>query len=181
MNWLLLLLNLIPVHPFDGGRMLQACLSALWQGAVATGVYIKVGCLIGFLGLLGGMLADSTFVVAISAFVLLMNLQESYQLRSGESYDDSFLGYDFSQGYTSLERDDEDRPQKRPGMLKRWRERRRDEKQRQLQERDAEVQQQLDAILDKIQADGMESLTDAERRQLDRASALYREKGNTSD
>ena len=40
----------------------------------------------------------------------------------------------------------------------------------------AEVEQQLDAILEKVHASGVESLTVAERRILDRASARYRDK-----
>lgn len=177
-NYILMLINLIPVHPFDGGRMLQACLSTRWKSESATDIYLKVGCIVGFIGFLGGMMADSTWVVAISAFVLLMNLQESFQMRSGESYDDSFMGYDFSQGYTSLERENEQRAARKPGWLERRRERKREEKTRREQERKIEVQQQLDVLLDKIQTHGMDSLSDAERRQLEQASALFREKGD---
>ena len=35
----------------------------------------------------------------------------------------------------------------------------------------------IDQLLEKIQQHGMESLTDTERRNLQRASALFREKG----
>lgn len=177
-NWIQLLLNLIPVHPFDGGRMLQACPSIRWQSEAASEIYLKVGSIIGLVGIIGGLAADITWIVAIAAFVLVMNLQESFQLRSGESYDDSFMGYDFSQGYTSLERDAEQRPARKPGWLERRRARKREEKERRERERQLEVQQQLDVLLDKIQSHGIESLTDAERRQLEQASALYREKGD---
>ena len=179
-NWILMLVNLIPVHPFDGGRMLQACLSTRWQSQSATSIYLKIGAVVGFIGLLGGMMADNTWVVCISAFVLILNLMESFQMQATDSYDDSFMGYDFSQGYTSLERDEEGPLQKQPGWLERRRERRREEKERASIEQNAMVQQQLDAILEKIQVSGMDSLSEAERTQLERASELYRGKDDDS-
>lgn len=185
LNGILVLLNLLPVHPLDGGRMLQACLARRFHGEAANQIYLKVGVAVGFVGFIIGMMGESpwnTWVIAIAAMVLLLNLQESFLLQTQETYDDSFLGYDFSQGYTSLERDADDRPTaaRRKGALQRWRERRRAEKQRRAAERDAEVQAELDRLLQKIQDQGMDSLTDAERRKLKRASDLFKEKGKSA-
>lgn len=187
LNWVLGLLNLLPVYPLDGGRMTQAVLATRWNAEATTQIYLKVGMALGFIGIIFGMIADSTktlqpcavWVIIIAATVLLLNLQESYQLQSTETYEDSVFGYDFSQGYTSLERslESEPKPAKRPGTLQRWRERRKAEKLRRQQEQNAQVQAELDVLLQKIQDHGMDSLTDAERRQLKRASALFREKG----
>ncbi|MFQ5730615.1 MAG: site-2 protease family protein [Planctomycetaceae bacterium] len=178
LNWLLLLVNLLPVYPLDGGRMLQAVLSRRFGGEDSKRIYLKVGLFVGFGAFVVGMFVDEIWIVAISAMVLLLNMQEYFQMQSSEAYDDSFLGYDFSQGYTSLERSLEDAPApaKQPGVLARWRERRRTERERQEQERDAQVQAELDHLLEKIQQHGMDSLTDAERRNLQRASALFRDK-----
>jgi stage IV sporulation protein FB len=187
MSWVLGLLNLLPVYPLDGGRMVQAVLALRWSGEATTQIYLKIGVAVGFIGLIFGMFADgsemlrpcATWIVVIAAMVLLLNLQESHQLQSAESYEDSVFGYDFSQGYTSLERglETEQKPVKRPGSLQRWRERRKAEKLRRQQEQNAQVQAELDVLLQKIQDHGMDSLSEAERRQLKRASALYREKG----
>ncbi len=177
-NWILLLINLVPVYPLDGGRMLQACLSARWGGEVATEVYVRVGFFCGFLLLLGGLMFDSTWIVFIGAIVLVLNMQESFQLRMGENYDESFMGYDFSQGYTSLERADDTVPQRRPGFIRRWRDRREAEKLRREQAKQQEVEVQLDALLAKVHDHGIDSLTEAERRQLNRASARFRDKDN---
>lgn len=181
MNWLLLLINLLPVYPLDGGRMLFSVLSTRWSSDRATEIYLKVGCLVGFVGFIGGLFADSVWVVAIAAMVLIANLQEWYALQSGETYDEGFLGYDFSQGYTSLERGlDETKPAKRPGFFQRWREKRRAEKERRLLQQKAEMQAEVDRLLQKIAEEGMEALTEAERRTLHRASTLFKEKGQST-
>lgn len=179
-NYVLTLLNLIPVYPLDGGRMLLSVLNARMPGDRTTEIYLKVGCFIALIGMFVGVLADNTVILFVAAVVLVLNLQESYAMRATEQYEDNFLGYDFSQGYTSLERGhEEDRPapaKKRAGFLKRWREKRRAEKDRIKREQDAEVQAELDRLLEKIQQEGMDSLTEAERRKLDRAAALFKEK-----
>lgn len=181
-NYLLMLLNLIPVYPLDGGRMVLAVLKAKFAGDRATQIYIKVGCFAAIIGMIGGYLAENTTILLFAAVVLVLNLQESFMLQKAEGeYDDSFMGYDFSQGYTSLERDEEEdeprrKPERRPGFLQRWRQKRKEEKERVKREQDAELQAELDQLLEKIQQGGMESLTDAERRKLDRAAALFKEK-----
>src|SRR5882724_6646063 len=89
--------------------------------------------------------------------------------------EDSPFGYDFSAGYTSLERDDPPPPQpKKPGWFARWRQAKR---ARKLQREAAEQQQdaeRMDQLLEKIARSGKESLTDEERRFLERVSARYR-------
>ena len=108
---------------------------------------------------------------------MLLNLQESFQLRASEGYDDSFMGYDFSQGYTSLDRgDDHPLPARRPSLWRRWREQRRAEKFLREQEQEAEAEKQLDLLLEKVHSEGIDSLSDAERRLLDHVSARYRDK-----
>ncbi|MCH7988548.1 MAG: site-2 protease family protein [Planctomycetes bacterium] len=179
-NLLLLVVNLIPVYPLDGGQILKAVLSARLNREIATDLYIKSGMIVGLLALIGGLFIDPSsgrFLVFLGAVIMLLNLQESFQLRSTDGYDDSFMGYDFSQGYTSLDRSDEKSlPARRPGLWQRWREQRRAEKFLKEQEQEAEAEQQLDLLLAKVHSEGIESLSDAERRLLDRVSARYRDK-----
>lgn len=178
-NWVLLLVNLLPVYPLDGGRMVQAVLATRMGADESTRIYLKIGLFVGFAGFIVGLFVGELWVVAIAAMVLLLNMQEYFQNQTADPYDESFLGYDFSQGYTSLERslEDEPAPAKPQSAWARWRERRKAEKVRREQERDEQVQAELDQLLEKIQHHGMESLTDAERRNLQRASALFRERG----
>ena len=91
------------------------------------------------------------------------------------------MGYDFSQGYTSLERNEPSRPERRPGLLQRWKEKRRMEKQRRDRQEQEHVAQQLDAILEKVHARGIESLSEAERRVLDSASSRLRDQGKQNE
>lgn len=177
-NWVLLLVNLVPVYPLDGGRMLHTCLLTRYDGNSATEIYIRVGFIVAFLVMLAGLFVDSTWTVFLGAIVLVLNLQESQQMQSAESYDESFMGYDFSQGYTSLERSASSRRERRSGVLERWRAKRRAEKLRREQQKVAEEERLLDQLLDKVHAHGIESLTEAERRQLTRVSNRFRQRDN---
>ncbi len=103
-NWLLLLINLLPVHPLDGGRMLSLALHSKLDGFVARTVYLRIGAIVGVGFVIAGVLYDSTLVMLVGAIVLPLNILESQQQPSESEGDESFLGYDFSQGYTSLER-----------------------------------------------------------------------------
>lgn len=179
-NWLLFLANLIPVHPLDGGRMLQAVLWTRLESRTATLAYLRIGFIVALLGMFGGILADSIWLVFFAGIVLAMNIQETFQIQVSETYDDSFMGYDFSQGYTSLEGVGNEGPEPRPkreGALARWRRRREEERERRESERAAEVEIELDRILAKINATGIDSLSEAERRLLSQASDQYRNRG----
>lgn len=182
-NYVQLLINLIPVYPLDGGRMLHSYMSAHWGGETSTDVYLKVGFVCAFLLMLAGLIVETgaVWLVFIGAMLIVFNIMESVQLRTAESYEDSFMGYDFSQGYTSLERSAETGPPKRPGPLQRWREKRRAEKRRREEEKRQAEEAQLDALLEKVSTEGMESLTEAEKRQLHRASNRYKNRQNQEE
>jgi hypothetical protein len=90
--------------------------------------------------------------------------------------EDALLGYDFSQGYTSLERDQPAprRRRRRPNFWQRWWQRRVQRKlQRQQEQREAE-ERRMDELLAKVQQKGLQSLSDEERRFLKRVSDKYR-------
>jgi hypothetical protein len=90
--------------------------------------------------------------------------------------EDSLFGYDFSQGYTSLERDQAPAapPRRRTGWWKRWLQKRAAQKlQREQETREAE-ERRLDELLDKVHREGQGALTDEERRFMKRVSDRYR-------
>jgi Zn-dependent protease len=177
-NWLLVLINLIPVHPLDGGRVLQTVLTEQYGLQASNHIYLKVGTFAGIAFVFGGLLFNSAFVVAIGTFVLVMNLEETYRMRSADAYDDSFMGYDFSQGYTSLERGGADEPagerKTKAGFFAKWRQERKDKREAAERERAAADAKQLDDILARLHDVGYDSLTDEEKRVLNRASNRYK-------
>ena len=178
LNWMLLLLNLVPVYPLDGGQVLRSWLTVRLGASMANEVAIRCAFAVGIVAaLLAMFLFKNVILLGLAFGIMLLAMQEAVQIHSGESYDDSFMGYDFSQGYTSLERPDRPRQEPRPGLLARWLESRRQEKQRRLEQQQVQVDQQLDEILAKVHERGMNALTPSERRLLKRASDRYRSKG----
>ena len=77
---------------------------------------IRISFVVAGLIMLVGLLFDSAWVVFFGALAMFLSLFEWFQMRTADTLDDSFMGYDFSQGYTSLERSD--RPNHRPAAAK---------------------------------------------------------------
>jgi Zn-dependent protease len=178
-NWILLLVNLLPAFPLDGIRMTLAVLKHRVDIESAADSAIRISFVVSGLTMAAGLLFDSSWVVFFGSLVLFYTFFEWVQLRTADTLDDSFMGYDFSQGYTSLERSarhDQPAAQRRKGWIEGWREKRRAEKERRAKLEVEQAQQQLDVILEKVHQQGMSSLSDAERRQLNRASARLRDR-----
>lgn len=171
-NWVLFWFALLPAYPLDGGRALHAVLWARtdFREALTTAAYV------GFVTMLClfvvAIFRDSVLLFALSVFIYLNCRQQILQTETGS--DDSPLGYDFSQGYTSLNKEAAAPPRRRPNFLQRWLQRRAAQRaQRDLQEREAE-ERRMDELLEKVQQHGLTALTDEERRFLNRVSARYR-------
>lgn len=177
-NWIALLINLVPVHPLDGGQVLKTCLNH-WIGERAVDYYFKIGFLVTFAVMFAGLLLESTFLVFIGAVVFGLSIMESVQGRADEEYDESFLGYDFSQGYTSLEGTKHRAREKKSGWWQRRKEQKAARKARMAREEEYQLRQELDKLLEKIQTSGMDSLTEAERRKLKSVSSLFKDKGQS--
>ncbi|HVL12942.1 MAG TPA: site-2 protease family protein [Gemmata sp.] len=170
-SWLLFLFNLIPAYPLDGGRLLQC---AIWARAdYRRGVTVASysGYVVAVIFMAVSLASNETFFMMLGLFMLI----ESWRALQLLDADDGPFGYDFSAGYTSLEKDDEPPPRpKKVGWLTRWRQARRARKiQRESEERAAE-EARMDAILEKIARSGKDSLTDEEKRFLERVSARKR-------
>jgi stage IV sporulation protein FB len=179
-NWMLLLVNLLPAFPLDGIRMTLAVLKNRVDIESAAENAIRISFVVSSLAMAAGLVFDSPWIVFFGALVLFYTFFEWVQLRTSDTLDDSFMGYDFSQGYTSLERSTgKNHPggPRRKGWIESWREKRRTEKERQARLAAEQDQQQLDAILEKVHQHGMDSLSEAERRQLKRTSARLRDRG----
>jgi stage IV sporulation protein FB len=183
-NWILFLANILPVYPLDGIRMTLAILKNRTDLESAAEMALRISFVTAFLIMVVGLFLDNSLIVFFGSLVMVLSILEWIQMRTAEALDDSFMGYDFSQGYTSLERSTKkDQPpnRRRQGWLQLYRERRRAAKERRTRLEVEEAQQQLDAILEKVHLNGISSLTDAERRQLNRASARLRDRGKQAE
>ena len=195
-NMIILVFNLIPLYPFDGGRMFQTGLwgylhrrsergwssTAFARASLITVYTSRVVAVLAALYFLIEMLRGRGSAIGILLILFAFLEIERLRMRVAEgAEEDSFMGYDFSQGYTSLGdrqepvRDKSSRRRRRgvAGALRgvfgdpARRRARRVEKERAARER-------VDELLAKITRDGMASLTPAERRFLERASRRQR-------
>jgi Zn-dependent protease len=184
LNWLMALVNLLPAFPLDGGRALRAW---MWQRhgyrmsvliVVRTAKFSAVA-----LWLAAWLVRDANTLVGVSPslplallgiFLFFSAKQEGDRLHESDSSEPSF-GYDFSQGYTSLEKYYQ-QPQRtpEPGPVKRWLEARRQARLQRKQEIEEEEERRVDEVLARLHESGRDGLTAEDRALLDRVSARYR-------
>lgn len=177
--WSLIILpfNLIPMYPLDGGRMFHSIvwgrLGSYGRATIITIWTSRIAILLCFL--LDILFLGRSAFVWPAGCVLLWAFLETEKLRvrlqAGEDSEDYVFGYDFSRGYTSLERTAvRERPKARPGILERLRMRSRENRR----VREAELRRKVDGLLEKISREGLPSLTRRERRFLELASKRLR-------
>ncbi|MBX3351704.1 MAG: hypothetical protein KF684_02120 [Phycisphaeraceae bacterium] len=158
-NLFILVFNVVvPMFPLDGGRLLHAGLWARMDKRQATEIVLTVGlvCAVG-LGIFG-LVANETLLLGIAIFGGLTCYLERRTLRAADEIASPWAA-------SAQWREEDDRPRVR-GPSKKELKRRAEESQE---------QEELDRVLAKIAASGMDSLTRAERKTLDRATKKRRE------
>lgn len=165
----LLVFNLLPIWPLDGGQMVQAM---LWP---KLGYYrsMLLSLSVGMVGaVFGGMIALASrnvwlAVLAFSGFLNCMIYRRQLVAMGPEEYADET---DYSAAY------------EQPAAPKRRRHinRRVMKKARKLAQQAALEQQHIDTILAKVSASGMASLTWRERRALHKATERQRKRDLSS-
>jgi hypothetical protein len=90
--------------------------------------------------------------------------------------EEGIFGYDFSQGYTSLEKDEPPPPRKRQSWWQRWQQRRKARRLQREEEQRVAEESRLDTLLEKVQREGLTALTEEEKRFLKRASDRFRDR-----
>lgn len=188
-NWLLAIINLFPAFPFDGGRILRAAILWRWgeptreRATYVVSLMAQIGA--GLLLLAAWLVRDwnpnpslpTWFALVLLAIFLFFSAQHERQKPApAVESDDQPFGYDFSQGYTSLERSYEDTPHEEAGPITRWLEERREARQKRQLEIEGEEDRRMDELLARISVQGMQSLTPEERLLLERVSARYRQR-----
>lgn len=173
-NWVLFFLNVVLLgYPLDGGRLFQSILWKYVGYRQATLAAVFAGFITMFVVGLYAIIQEQVLALCLAIFIYVSCRQQWIILETGS--EEGVFGYDFSQGYTSLERDQPAQPRpRRPGWWQRWRQRRAARKlQREIEQREYE-ERRTDELLDKISREGKNALTDEEQRFLKRVSDRYR-------
>jgi stage IV sporulation protein FB len=174
-NYFLAALNLVLVgFPLDGGRILQAALwpSLGYRQSMLAAVFAGFGVV--FVVGLYSIIQASVLALALALFIYVACQRQWLVLETGG--EDGALGYDFSQGYTSLERDPVQAAPMKPrvGWWRRWVQRRTAKRLQRESERRESDDRRLDELLDKVHREGQGSLDDDERRFMKRVSDRFK-------
>jgi len=165
LSYAMLLFNLLPMYPLDGGRMLQAILwprtglNRAMQIATTAGMIGAVG-----LGLLG-IVTQSFLLIGIAIFGYITCMTERRMLAAGLITDERSFGYDLTSGPAE---------NVRRGWLGRWRDKQRARRLADERERERQESDEVDRILLKVHQHGIQSLTRAEKKTLENATARRR-------
>ncbi len=184
LNWLLFLFNMmLPAFPLDCGRIVQCALWPRLGFHQATRIVLKISMVVAVVLIVAALffigekdaLATITLVL-IGVFIMMMCKQQEFLMETGALGDDGIFGYDFSQGYTSLERDNPpSRRTKKKNFVQRWLQQKAERKRLRQEQQRQEEERRVDELLAKVQqGGGMHALTEEEKRFLVRVSARLR-------
>jgi stage IV sporulation protein FB len=197
-NWLLLLVNLIPAPSLDSGRALRSILWPVmgYRGAIRT--VSRSGMLVAMMMCLLALLlpkpprnpniaTDNSIMmpsaehvvptwlplILLAMYFYFSSHQELHRADDDDPESDLF-GYDFSQGFTSLEQPVAGPRRRNHGPMRRWLQQRQETKERRLREIEAEEERRVDDVLIRLKEVGIDALSPEERSLLHRVSARYR-------
>lgn len=176
LNWKMLLLNLLPLLPLDGASMWHAVARHRWEPIVAKTAMLVVSTITHIVLACVAMNIDSSHgisVLFLTYMLLPITILEWIRLQAA-----NLIGVEMpdSENYDSFDDDEDSQPRRTrtPGLFERWKlERERKRQEKEDQER-IETEARLDTLLEKVHLSGIDSLSEAEKRFLKKASTRYR-------
>ena len=191
-NWTLVLLNAIPAYPFDGQRVIQSTIRTGWPHLDDEFAYtftsrlaklLAIGLVaLGVLWFFSDRVGNDLIPVwgplmLLGIFVFFSARKDDIQNQNRSSSEELFLGYDFSEGYTSLERSQVVSTQvDEPSTLASWIQKRREQQEERQREIEADEDGRVDDILDRVHREGFDSLSAEDRALLNRVSKRYQKR-----
>jgi len=157
-NWVLLLLNMLPIFPLDGGQVLRALLARQLDFSEATRTASRVGVIGAIVLAIVAVVMASWLLAAIAVFCAITCFVSLRRIDFADAMESGFEQTRAVNEQRALER----RAQQRA------------ERESKHREAVASEDARLDAILVKIGRDGRSALTWAERRFLKRATKRRR-------
>jgi Zn-dependent protease len=183
LNWVLVLVNLLPTYPFDGGRVLRSILWPTLGYRTAVLVVARIAKLFALAIFLSAWLLDNSLtgsvvpgwvpLVLLAIFVYFSANQDIARLDERERHGELF-DYEDSSAYASAVREDDPARGPQQGFLERWLEKRRLAQETKRRQREAAEEARLDTILARLHATGLGHLSAEDRALLRRVSARYR-------
>ncbi len=178
-NWVLATVNLVPAYPLDGGRILRAIFTIHFDQRTSVIMVARVAQCCAVLFCIAGVLLYNTYPFAwaplvVFGIILFFSAKQEVERFEHEGIEESTLEYDFSQGYTSLEKTFDSVSSRDPGRVRSWIEQRRETRQQRQEALEEQEEQQVDDILSRVHESGIDHLSKAERSLLNRVSQRYR-------
>jgi stage IV sporulation protein FB len=172
-SFLLLLFNLLPIFPLDGGRIVQAWMwrSMGYQRSMRIAVRIGfIGAIL--LGVFGFIIVGMTPYGGLTlVMIALFGGITCWITHKQLAFTEEMMGFEDDDYALSLTYgDDNEAAEEQPAATTR-----RDHKAERLRQQEEEEAREVDRILDKIARTGIDSLTRSERRILDRYSERKRD------
>ncbi len=181
-SWVMFLANLLPAYPLDGARVLRALLTPALDYRSTGAVVVRATKLTALgLSILAFVLRDEQagpllpvwVPLALLAIFVYGHATAEAAKQDEADWEEELFSYDFSQGYTSLERTMEP-PRRQRSAWRQWLDSRRAMRRRKRRTQEQEEERQVDAILIRLHEVGLDGLTAKERSLLHRVSVRYR-------
>lgn len=172
-SYFLLIVNLLPIFPFDGGRLLQAW---LWTSRGQRSS-IEIACGTGMIGaILIGLVALFTEQPWLPLLIAVYGYMECWQTRRRLRESEYLLqsGFSVEDPYGLGLPGEEERRDPQPGFFARRRARKAAEFEERRRKEETEHQEAVDRILRKVSLTGLSSLTPQERKVLERETQEQR-------